>query len=105
MFTSIALIENGYFEAYFTMAEGTQHILYNTYFFDKKEVCFATWHLNFSYEKEELLPKIQYPIWAYFLGIPNTIRTTKGLIMLNSSLGKILTIETNESFKSKMPGP
>lgn len=58
MFASIALIENGYFEAYFAMAEGAQHTLHNTYFFDKKEVHFATWHSNFSSEKEELLSKV-----------------------------------------------
>jgi hypothetical protein len=87
------------------MAEGAQHTLRNTYFFDKKELHYATWRPNFSSKKEELLLKVYYQVWAYFLGIPNALRTTKGLTMINSRLGKILMTESNESFKGKTIGP
>jgi hypothetical protein len=56
-------------------------------------------------KREEPLPEVQYSIWAHFLGLPEALRTTKGLTMLESCLGKILTVETKESFKGKAAGP
>ena len=104
-FSSLALIGNRYFEVMFSSPKGAQHTFKNLYFYEAKEVHFATWHIDFSSAIEDHPMSIAYPVWAHFLGLPDSLRTVTGLTMLSQRLGTILTVETSDSFKEKTVGP
>lgn len=100
----IVLIGNGYFEVTFTIEAGSLHALDGKYYMGASEVILARWSPLFSPEQAETTTALTYMIWVQIQGLGRHLRNTKCLPILAAKLGKVLKVETLETYKAKTAG-
>lgn len=98
------MLGNGYFKATFETAAGNLHALDGKYYFGASEVIFAKWSSLFSSQHAEIVATLSYPIWVQIQGLGKHLRNTECLPILAAKLGKVLKVETLESYKAKIAG-